>query len=92
MAAAPTAPLAAAGRPRPRLPDWALPWASVAGVLVLFELLPRIGVLPRDHFPPASETLSELGSQVAMATAARTRAKRVRSRVIPIGAVGIRVA
>ena len=65
MAAAPTAPLAAAGRPRPRLPDWALPWASVAGVLLLFELLPRIGILPRDHFPPVSETLSELGSQLA---------------------------
>jgi ABC-type nitrate/sulfonate/bicarbonate transport system permease component len=41
-----------------------LPWASVAGVLVLFELLPRIGILPRDHFPPISEMLSTLGEQL----------------------------
>ena len=63
MAAASTAPLAAAAR-RPRVPDWALPWAAVAAVLLLFEVLPRIGVLPRDHFPPASETVGELGSQL----------------------------
>jgi len=35
----------------------------VFGVLVLFELLPRIGVLPRDHFPPISQTLSTLAEQ-----------------------------
>ena len=46
------------------IPDWALPWLSVAAVLVLFELLPRIGVLPRDHFPPISETIGTLGEQV----------------------------
>jgi ABC-type nitrate/sulfonate/bicarbonate transport system permease component len=55
-------------RPRPagrvRIPDAALPWLSVAGVLVLFELLPRIGILPRDHFPPISEMLSTLGEQL----------------------------
>ena len=34
----------------PRVPDWALPWASVLGVLALFEVLPRIGVLPSDYF------------------------------------------
>jgi ABC-type nitrate/sulfonate/bicarbonate transport system permease component len=53
----------AARRPR-RLPDWALPWASVVGVLALFDLLPRIGVLPRDHFPPISETLGTLAEQL----------------------------
>ncbi len=47
-----------------RLPDWALAWASVAAVLVLFDLLPRIGVLPRDHFPPISETMGTLGEQL----------------------------
>jgi ABC-type nitrate/sulfonate/bicarbonate transport system permease component len=41
-----------------------LPWASVLGVLALFEILPRIGVLPRDHFPPISETLGTLVEQV----------------------------
>jgi ABC-type nitrate/sulfonate/bicarbonate transport system permease component len=46
------------------VPDWLLPWASVAGVLALFEILPRIGVLPRDHFPPISETLSTLVEQL----------------------------
>jgi ABC-type nitrate/sulfonate/bicarbonate transport system permease component len=57
----------AAGRQRRsalRLPDWLLPWASVVGVLLLFEILPRVGVLPRDHFPPISETLSTLGEQL----------------------------
>jgi ABC-type nitrate/sulfonate/bicarbonate transport system permease component len=51
-------------RPEFRVPDWLLPWASVIGVLVLFDVLPRIGVLPRDHFPPISETLSTLGEQL----------------------------
>ncbi|MEA2457007.1 MAG: hypothetical protein QOI45_3269 [Thermoleophilaceae bacterium] len=48
---------------RRAIPDWALPWLSVAGVLVLFELLPRIGVLPREHFPPISQTLNTLAEQ-----------------------------
>jgi ABC-type nitrate/sulfonate/bicarbonate transport system permease component len=47
-----------------RVPDRALPWLSVLGVLALFELLPRIGVLPSDHFPPISETLSTLFDQL----------------------------
>jgi ABC-type nitrate/sulfonate/bicarbonate transport system permease component len=50
---------------RARIPDRALPWLSVAAVLVLFDVLPRIGILPRDHFPPISETLRTLGDQVA---------------------------
>ena len=40
------------------IPERALPWLSVAGALVLFDLLPRIGVLPRNHFPPMSERWS----------------------------------
>src|SRR5256714_13442895 len=51
------------GVARPRVPDRALPWLSVLGVLALFELLPRIGVLPSRHFPPISKTLSTLGDQ-----------------------------
>jgi ABC-type nitrate/sulfonate/bicarbonate transport system permease component len=43
-----------------RVPERALPWLSVAGVLVLFETLPRIGLLPEDHFPPMSLILGEL--------------------------------
>jgi ABC-type nitrate/sulfonate/bicarbonate transport system permease component len=52
-------------RRRPRLPDWALPWLTVAAVLVLFDVLPRIGVLPSRHFPPVSHTLGTLGDQLA---------------------------
>ena len=56
----------AAGR-RPavrfRVPDFALPWLSVVGVLVLFDVLPRIGVLPENHFPPISQTLGTLFEQ-----------------------------
>lgn len=33
-------------------------------MLALFEILPRIGVLPRDHFPPISETLGTLVEQL----------------------------
>ena len=47
-----------------RVPERALPWLSVAGVLVLFDLLPRIGVLPRNHFPPMSETLGTFADQL----------------------------
>jgi ABC-type nitrate/sulfonate/bicarbonate transport system permease component len=54
--------------PRMRVPDAALPWLSVAGVLVLFDVLPRIGVLPENHFPPISETLVTLGEQLGEAT------------------------
>jgi ABC-type nitrate/sulfonate/bicarbonate transport system permease component len=66
MAGAATASPARDAHPtrRARVPDWALPWLSVAGVLVLFDLLPRIGVLPRNHFPPISETLGTLAEQL----------------------------
>jgi ABC-type nitrate/sulfonate/bicarbonate transport system permease component len=47
-----------------RLPDRLLPWASVLGVLVLFEVLPRIGVLNERDFPPISQTLSTLADQI----------------------------
>lgn len=33
-------------------------------MLVLFDVLPRVGVLPSDHFPPISETLGTLGEQL----------------------------
>ncbi|HEY1358304.1 MAG TPA: ABC transporter permease [Thermoleophilaceae bacterium] len=51
---------------RPRLPDWLLPWLSVLGVLVLFDVLPRIGVLPEAHFPPISKTLGTLFDQLSV--------------------------
>ena len=56
------------GAPVFRVPDWLLPWLSVAAVLVLFDVLPRIGVLPRDHFPPISETIGTLVEQLGEAS------------------------
>jgi ABC-type nitrate/sulfonate/bicarbonate transport system permease component len=41
-----------------------LPWVSVVAVLLLFEILPRIGVLPEGHFPPMSQILAGLGAQM----------------------------
>jgi ABC-type nitrate/sulfonate/bicarbonate transport system permease component len=57
-------PAARRGAPRLRVPDAALPWLSVLGVLVLFDLLPRVGVLPENHFPPISRTLGTLADQL----------------------------
>ena len=60
--------IARSTRPAFRLPDRLLPWASVVAVLALFDVLPRIGLLPRDHFPPISETLATLGEQIVEAS------------------------
>jgi len=54
----------AASPRRPRVPDAALPWLSVAAVLALFELLPRIGVINDRYFPPVSDTLTTLADEV----------------------------
>jgi ABC-type nitrate/sulfonate/bicarbonate transport system permease component len=48
---------------RPRLADWALPWLSVLGVLVLFDVLPRLGLISAESFPPVSKTLRTLAEQ-----------------------------
>jgi len=55
---------AAGGGSRAHLPDWLLPWLAVAAALALFDLAPRVGLLPREHFPPISESLAELVSQL----------------------------
>jgi ABC-type nitrate/sulfonate/bicarbonate transport system permease component len=65
--------MATVARPAPagiarRLPDRALPWIGVFGALVLFEVLPRIGVLPSRSFPPMSQILAELGSEVVQSS------------------------
>jgi ABC-type nitrate/sulfonate/bicarbonate transport system permease component len=56
--------MAASRSARPRIPDAALPWLSVAAVLVLFEILPRIGILASEHVPPISQTISTLFDQL----------------------------
>jgi ABC-type nitrate/sulfonate/bicarbonate transport system permease component len=50
------------------VPSWALPWASVIGVLVLFDVLPRIGLLPRASFPPLFDTLGTLADQLTQSS------------------------
>jgi ABC-type nitrate/sulfonate/bicarbonate transport system permease component len=52
------------GSSRVHVPDAALPWLTVAGVLVAFDLLPRIGAMPEEHFPPISATLGTLADQL----------------------------
>ena len=47
-----------------RVPDWALAWISVVGVLVLFEVLSRTDVLSKRSFPPVSDMLSTLFDQL----------------------------
>jgi ABC-type nitrate/sulfonate/bicarbonate transport system permease component len=46
---------------RQRAEAVALPLAGVALVVAFFEVAPRIGVLPRASFPPASEIVRTLG-------------------------------
>lgn len=47
-----------------RVPDRALAWVSVAGVLVLFEVLSRTDVLSKRSFPPVSDMLRTLWEQL----------------------------
>jgi ABC-type nitrate/sulfonate/bicarbonate transport system permease component len=47
-----------------RVPDAALPWVGVLGVLLLFEVAPRLGILPSRHFPPISDTLATLADEL----------------------------
>ena len=48
-----------------RLPTSIQPWLGVAGVLVLIELVVRVGLLPSRYFPPMTETFSALLGQLA---------------------------
>ena len=43
-------------RPALRVPDAALPWLGVLGVLVLIELVVRAGLISSRYFPPITET------------------------------------
>src|ERR671927_352496 len=51
-----------------RVPDALLPWLTVLGVLVLFDVLPRVGALPENHFPPISRTLGTLVDQLGQSS------------------------
>lgn len=45
-----------------------LPLLGIAGFVGLWEVLPRLGVVPSDFLPPASEVLGVLGEQAASLT------------------------
>lgn len=49
------------GRPLPR---WAPGWISVGGVLLLFEVASRSGLLPSAYFPPVSAMFRRLGQEL----------------------------
>ena len=51
-------------RPRPRVPDAALPWLGVLGVLALVELVERAGLIPSRYFPTVTDMGSALVDQL----------------------------
>jgi ABC-type nitrate/sulfonate/bicarbonate transport system permease component len=53
------------GRRRLAVEAVVLPVIGVAVALAAFELAPRVGILPRDSFPPVSEILSTLADLLA---------------------------
>jgi ABC-type nitrate/sulfonate/bicarbonate transport system permease component len=53
---------------RPRVPDRALPWLGVLAALVVFELVPRVGLIDRRYFPPVSDMIRALVDQLGNAS------------------------
>jgi ABC-type nitrate/sulfonate/bicarbonate transport system permease component len=49
------------------VPDAALPWLGVLAALVIFELVPRVGLIDRHYFPPVSDMLSALVDELQTA-------------------------
>jgi ABC-type nitrate/sulfonate/bicarbonate transport system permease component len=49
---------------RVRVPDWALPWISVVGVLAFFEFLSRAEILSSRNFPPVTDMFSALWDEL----------------------------
>ncbi|MDT0302043.1 ABC transporter permease [Streptomonospora wellingtoniae] len=65
----PARPSGAGGRPRParRPPNRALlGTVGVVGFLLVWEAVPRLGVVPARYLPPASEVLATLGQRLAL--------------------------
>jgi ABC-type nitrate/sulfonate/bicarbonate transport system permease component len=52
----------------PRLGLWVQSWIGVLGVLVLLELVVRVGIIPARYFPPMTETFSALFEQIGQAS------------------------
>lgn len=47
-----------------RVPDWVLPLLGVAAAVLVFEVVPRIGLVDRRFLPPASEMFAALAAIV----------------------------
>ena len=58
----------APGRRSPRFGQWALPWVGVLAILVLLELVVRIGIIPSRYFPPMTTTFGTLFKQLGEAS------------------------
>jgi len=54
-----------AGRGRRRASDSLLPLLGIAGAILVFELVPRIGLIDRRFLPPASEMFAALWERIA---------------------------
>jgi ABC-type nitrate/sulfonate/bicarbonate transport system permease component len=61
MSSATTQDVRARSAPRVRVPDAALPWLGVLGVLVVLELVVRAGLISGDYFPPPTKIAGALG-------------------------------
>src|SRR3954454_3498030 len=48
----------------PRSLQWALPWLGVLAVLVLLELVVRVGIIPSRYLPPMTTTFGTLFKQL----------------------------
>src|SRR3954469_7133163 len=49
-------PSRASSRWAPRVGRRAQPWAGVLGILVLLEIIVRVGIIPSRYFPPMTTT------------------------------------
>jgi ABC-type nitrate/sulfonate/bicarbonate transport system permease component len=52
-----------AGRTLP-IGRWAQAWAGVLGILVLLEIVVRVGIIPARYFPPMTTTFAALAEQL----------------------------
>ncbi|MGH3341469.1 MAG: ABC transporter permease [Carbonactinosporaceae bacterium] len=68
-----------------RIRAWSLTWAGVLGIMVMFELLSRFEVLPSRYFPPVSEMLAELGTQLGRGSFWTDVAQTMRGWAIGLG-------
>ena len=57
-----------ASRWTPRIGRWAQAWAGVIGILVLLELIVRVGIIPSRYFPPMTTTFGTLFEQLGQSS------------------------